>query len=67
MSKLLSYLIPGIVIAILLMVVDVSLIPESLHKADWFNHFMSILYIACIIVPCLIYFFKNPPGRGAQP
>lgn len=67
MSKLLSYLIPGIVVAAILMAVKAFLLPEELCKADWFNILMSIVYLACIIVPCAIYFFTNPPGRGAQP
>lgn len=66
MSKLLSYMIPGIVLAIILILVNGLLLPDSLHSG-WFSIFMSILVLACIIVPCVIYFIKLPPGRGAKP
>jgi len=67
MSKLLSYLIPGIAVAALLVIINETLVPASLHNADWFNTLMAILSLVCIITPCIIYFVKTPPGRGAQP
>lgn len=67
MSKLLSYLIPGIAFAALLVLVNETLVPATLHKAGWFNNLMAILCLISLIVPCVIYFVKTPPGRGAQP
>jgi hypothetical protein len=46
------------------MAINEFLVPESLYMNDAFNHFMSVCYFACIIVPCVIYFIKTPPGTN---
>lgn len=67
MSKIFSYILPGLVIAIILGLVSAFLVPEAIQMADWFNILLAILQILCIVVPGVICFLTNPPGRGAQP
>lgn len=67
MSKLLSYLLPGLILAAAFTVANMTIIPEEIHKADWFSFLTILLYPACVIVPSIIYFVRNPPGHGMAP
>lgn len=67
MSKLLSYLIPGIIGAVVLEVIDAAFVSDALHKADWFVMTMAILQCLCIIISCVIYFVRTPPGKDIRP
>ena len=64
MSKLIARILVGVIVAAVLMAINEFLVPESLYMNDAFNHFMSVCYFACIIVPCVIYFIKTPPGTN---
>ena len=67
MSKLFAHILVGVIAAGALMLLNETVVPESLYESDSFNHFMSVCYFACIIVPCVIYYIKMPPGTNTKP
>jgi hypothetical protein len=67
MSKLIAHILVGITAAAGLVAINEFLVPEDLYMSDSFNHFMSVCYFACIIIPCVIYFIKMPPGTNTKP
>ena len=62
MSKIIARIIVGLLIAVALKLISTLLLPETLTASDGFNSFISLCYVACIVVPCAIYFVKAPPG-----
>ena len=62
MSKLIAHLLVGIAAAAALMILNATVFPESLHESEAFDRFISVCYVACIIVPCVIYYLKTPRG-----
>ena len=62
MSKLILRIFMGVIAASVLFLFNTFVIPESLSQDDRFNTFMNVCYLACIVVPCAIYYTKTPPG-----
>lgn len=64
MSKIIARIIVGLLIAVALKLVSNMLLPASLTASTGFDTFLSICYMACIVIPCAIYFIKTPPGTN---
>ena len=64
MSKIIARIIVGLSIAVALKLISILLLPASLTESSGFDTFLSVCCIACIIVPCVIYFVKTPPGTN---
>lgn len=64
MSKLMAHILVGVLVAAVLMFIKNMLLPESLRASEAFDTFISLCYVACIVVPCAIYFAKNKPGTN---
>ena len=50
MNKLMSYLILG-----LLVIVDVT-------SKEWFVYLTAAVTVLAVVVPCVIYYLRTPPG-----
>ena len=64
MSKIIARIIVGLLVAAALKLISVFLLPASLTASTGFDTFLSACYVACIVVPCVIYFIKTPPGTN---
>ncbi|MCQ2105499.1 MAG: hypothetical protein MJZ26_06880 [Fibrobacter sp.] len=67
MGKLLAYILPGIIICIALIFFSFNCVSEETSKAIWFNNLMRAGYILSIVIPCVIYYIKTPPGKMNKP
>ena len=63
MSKIIARLLVGILAALALKLISTLLLPTALTESEGFDAVISLCYAACIIVPCVIYFVKAPPGK----
>jgi hypothetical protein len=63
MSKLIAHILVGVLAAAILMLINATIIPVSLRGSEKFDCFMSLCYVACIVVSCAIYYIKTPPGK----
>lgn len=66
-SRLLEYLLPGIILAAIVLAVDFSLISQQAHVSPLLDFLLTILPLLCIIVPSAIYYIKMPPGKDTRP
>lgn len=66
MNKLMPYIATGVLLSLALMLIN-AFVPVELYYNNTFNHFMSICYFLCIIIPCIIYYIKTPPGESTKP
>ena len=64
MSKIIARIIVGLLVAVALKLISILLLPASLTESSGFDTFLSACCIACIVVPCVIYFIKAPPGTN---
>ena len=64
MSKIIARIIVGLLVAATLKLISILLLPVSLTETTGFDTFLSVCYVACIVVPCAIYFVKAPPGTN---
>ena len=62
MSKIIARLFVGILAALVLKLISTLLLPAAITESEGFDTIISLCYAACIIVPCVIYFVKAPPG-----
>lgn len=64
MSKIIVRLIVGIIAAFVLKLISSLLLPASLTESEGFDKIISLCYVACIVVPCAIYFLHSKPGTN---
>ncbi|WP_109735531.1 MULTISPECIES: hypothetical protein [unclassified Fibrobacter] len=67
MTRLLIYMLPGVLLDILLLLANAFLVPEHIQASDWYNVFLPLLQIFAIVIPCVIYYIKMPPGQDTRP
>jgi len=64
MSKIIARIIVGLLVAVALKLISSLLLPTTITESESFDTVISLCYAACIIVPCVIYFIKTPPGTN---
>lgn len=62
MNKLVAHMIPGLLVIIAFMAVKMYLIPIDVTFQTWFVYLSAAVYILSVIVPCVIYYLRTPPG-----
>lgn len=62
MNKLMSYLLPGILVLIVFSLVTAFFVPVSTSSEPWYTFLTIAIWVLCIVVPCVVYFLKTPPG-----
>ena len=55
-------MIPGLLVIIAFMAVKMYLIPIDVTFQTWFVYLSAAVYILSVIVPCVIYYLRTPPG-----
>lgn len=67
MTRLLIYMLPGILFDIILFLANSFLVSEEVKNTDWYNTAFPIVQILAIVIPCVLYFIKMPPGQDTRP
>lgn len=62
MNKLVAHMIPGLLVIIVFMAVKMYLVPIDVTFQTWFVYLSAAVYILSVIVPCVIYYLRTPPG-----
>lgn len=62
MSKLLSYLIPGVMVMILFTFFREFFVSPDTAYTSWFVYLSFFVYVLSVVVPCVIYYLRTPPG-----
>lgn len=62
MNKLVAHMIPGLLVIIAFMAVKMYLVPIDVTFQTWFVYLSAAVYILSVIVPCVIYYLRTPPG-----
>ena len=62
MNKLVAHMIPGLLVIVAFMAVKMYLIPIDVTFQTWFVYLSAAVYILSVIVPCVIYYLRTPPG-----
>lgn len=62
MTKLIAHLIPGLVlIGIFTLIKNFAVSPDTAFST-WFVYLSAAFYLLCVIVPCVVYYLRTPPG-----
>ena len=62
MTKLISYMLPGVFLIVVFSLLKAFVIPAQTTFESWFVYFNFFFWVVCIVVPCLIYYLRTPPG-----
>lgn len=62
MNKLMSYLIPGLLVIVIFALVKTFLLPPDVTVREWFVYLTFAVTVLCVVVPCVIYYLRTPPG-----
>jgi len=62
MNKLVAHMIPGLLVIVAFMAVKMYLVPIDVTFQTWFVYLSAAVYILSVIVPCVIYYLRTPPG-----
>jgi len=55
-------MIPGLLVIVAFMAVKMYLVPIDVTFQTWFVYLSAAVYILSVIVPCVIYYLRTPPG-----
>ncbi|SHK56558.1 hypothetical protein [Fibrobacter sp. UWEL] len=67
MTRLLLYILPGFLLDVLLLLAHMFLVSEAVQAAGWYNVLLPLIQILAIVIPCVIYYIKMPPGQDTRP
>ncbi len=62
MNKLMSYLIPGLLVIVIFALVKTFLVPPDVAVKDWFVYLTAAVMVLGVLIPCVIYYLRTPPG-----
>ena len=62
MNKLMSYLIPGLLVIVIFALVKTFLVPPDVAIQDWFVYLTAAVMVLGVVIPCTIYYLTTPPG-----
>ena len=62
MNKLMSYLIPGLLVIVIFALVKTFLVSPDVAATDWFVYLTAAVTVLGVLVPCVIYYLRTPPG-----
>ena len=62
MTKLISYMLPGVFLIVVFSLLKAFVIPVHVTYELWFTYLNFFVWIVCIVVPCVIYYLRTPPG-----
>ena len=62
MNKLVAHMIPGLLVFVAFMAVKAFFVPIEVTFESWFVYLSAAVYILSVVVPCVIYYLRTPPG-----
>ncbi|MBO7384111.1 MAG: hypothetical protein J6U07_05855 [Fibrobacter sp.] len=62
MTKLLAYMLPGWFLILVFSLVTAYCVPVEVSSAPWFALMTVAIWAICVVVPCVIYYLRTPPG-----
>jgi len=62
MNKLVAHMIPGLLVIVAFMVVKNFMVPIEVTFESWFVYLTAAVFLLSIILPCVIYYLRTPPG-----
>lgn len=62
MNKLMSFLIPGLLVIVAFALVKTFLVPPDIAVREWFVYLTAGVTVFGVVIPCVIYFLTTPPG-----
>ena len=62
MNKLVAHMIPGLLVIVAFMAVKAFFVPIEVTLESWFVYLSAAVYILSVVVPCVIYYLRTPPG-----
>jgi hypothetical protein len=62
MNKLVAHMIPGLLVIVAFMAVKNFLVPINVTFESWFVYLSAAVYVLAVVVPCVIYYLRTPPG-----
>lgn len=62
MNKLMSYLLPGVLLIVIFSLVKTFVLPPAVTLQEWFVYLTFAVTVLCVVVPCVIYYLRTPPG-----
>lgn len=55
-------MIPGLLVIVAFMAVKNFLVPIDVTFESWFVYLSAAVYVLAVVVPCVIYYLRTPPG-----
>ncbi|WP_173366857.1 MULTISPECIES: hypothetical protein [unclassified Fibrobacter] len=62
MNKLMSFLIPGLLVIVAFALVKTFLVPPDIAVREWFVYLTAGVTVFGVVIPCVIYYLTTPPG-----
>lgn len=62
MNKLMSFLIPGLLVIVAFALVKTFLVPPDIAVREWFVYLTAGVTVFGVVIPCVIYYLMTPPG-----
>ncbi len=62
MTKLIAHMLPGVFLIVVFSLLKSYVISPAVTIESWFIYLNFAFFAACVIVPCVIYFLRTPPG-----
>ena len=62
MTKLVAHMIPGLLLILTFAVLKSFVIPLDVTVQPWFQILTAAVFIFSIVIPCVIYYLRTPPG-----
>ena len=62
MNTLMSYLLPGVLLIVIFSLVKTFVLPPAVTVQEWFVYLTFAVTVLCVVVPCVIYYLRTPPG-----
>ena len=62
MTKLVAHMIPGLLLILVFAFLKSFVIPVEITVQGWFVFLTAAVFIFSIVIPCVIYYLRTPPG-----
>ena len=62
MTKLVAHMVPGLLLIVVFALLKNFVIPVEVTVQGWFVYLTAAVFIFSIVIPCVIYYLRTPPG-----
>lgn len=67
MTRLLIYMLPGIILDIVIFLLNTFYVSDITLYNSLYGTLCPFIQILAIVIPCVIYYIKMPPGKDTRP